>query len=170
MKARRARFSDAEAIHALVAGYAAQGLLLPRALAEIQGNFAHFLVIEEKQRLLGCVALETYGAELAEIRSLAVAAECRGRGLGVRLIQFALTDARRRRIARVFAVTHAPEFFLRQGFAMGSRHSLTEKIERDCNACPKQLSCRLLAVIATVLPERIALPVLGDCDDPVPVA
>jgi argininosuccinate lyase / amino-acid N-acetyltransferase len=170
MRARKARPSDAGAIFQLIASYAAEDLLLPRAEDEIRRNISHFLVFEEKSRVVSCVALEKYGPDLAEIRSLAVAAELRGRGAGARLLHYALTEARSRGIARVFAVTHTPEFFLRHGFAAGSRLSLTEKLERDCRSCSKRYSCRLVAVIATVIPERIMLPVLGDSPEAVSVA
>ena len=167
MKARRAKSSDAPAIFELIAGYAEQGLLLPRAEDEIQRNVSHFLVHEEKKRVVSCVALENYGADLAEIRSLAVDPELRGRRAGTKLLEFALAEARRRGIARVFAVTHAPEFFMRQGFEPTSRLALTEKVERDCRACPKRRSCQLIAVVVTVIPERIALPIFGDVAAPI---
>jgi amino-acid N-acetyltransferase len=162
MRARKGRASDAPEIFRLISQYAANGLLLPRSEEEIRRNISHFLVFEEKGRLLSCVGLESYGAELAEIRSLAVADDLQGRGLGARMIEYALEEARRREIARVFAVTHAPQFFLRQGFTSVSRQTLTEKIERDCHICPKRRSCRLTAVVATLLPERVALPILGE--------
>jgi N-acetylglutamate synthase-like GNAT family acetyltransferase len=170
MRARRARASDARAIFDLIAFYAGQGLLLPRAEEEIRRNIGHFLVHEEKKRVVSCVALEGYGADLAEIRSLAVDPELRGRGAGAKLLMFALKEARQRGIARVFAVTHAPDFFVRQGFAPTRRQSLTEKIGRDCRTCSKQRTCELTAVVATVIPERIALPILGDSATPVSVA
>jgi N-acetylglutamate synthase-like GNAT family acetyltransferase len=162
MKMRRARANDAGAIHQLVAHYAEQGLLLPRAEEQIGRHISHFLVLQEKQHFIGCLSLESYGADLAEIRSVAVSPDRRGEGLGASLVEFAQLEARRRGIARVFAVTHAPQFFEQQGFVAASRQSLTEKIERDCRACPKQRSCRLVAVVATVIPERIILPVLGE--------
>ena len=168
MKARKARSSDAEAIYRLISHYTAEGLLLPRTEEEIRRNISHFLVCEEKRLIVGCVALESYTADLAEIRSLAVDPELRGCGLGTQLIGVALDEARSRGIARVFAVTHAPEFFVRHGFAAGSRRSLTEKIERDCRTCPKQRSCKLVAVVATVIPERVMFPVLSETS-PVPV-
>ncbi len=161
MKARRARLADASAIHRLVAHYAAQGLLLPRTEADIRASIGRFLVIEDNRGIVGCAALEPYGADLAEIRSLAVDPEIRGRGLGARLVQFALAEARRRKIARVFAVTHAPEFFSRQGFATTPRRALPEKIARDCCTCPKAPLCELVAAIITVCPEQVALPVLA---------
>ena len=162
MKTRPARISDAASIHRLVAHYAEQGFLLPRAEEEICHNIGHFLVQEERQHIIGCLSLESYGPDLAEIRSVAVSPERRGEGLGASLIEFALLEARRRGIARVFAVTHAPQFFEQQGFVAGSRRSLTEKIERDCRACLKQRSCKLVAVVATVLPERVMFPLIGE--------
>jgi len=170
MTARQAKITDAPAIYCLIAHYAALGLLLPRAEDEIRLNISHFLVLKLNGRVVSCVALENYGPDLAEIRSLAVDPEIRGRGMGARLLEFALLEARRREIARVFAVTHAPEFFLRQGFAAADRRALTEKIERDCRACPKRRSCKLVAVVATVIPERLTLRILGESASPVSVA
>jgi N-acetylglutamate synthase-like GNAT family acetyltransferase len=170
MRARRARPSDAPAIHALIAHYAAQGILLPRAEEKICEQFEHFLVLEENRQITGCVSLESYSSDLAEIRSLAVSPEIRGRGLGSRLVEFALAEARRHKIARIFAVTHAPDFFLRHGFALSRRREIPEKIARDCNDCPKSRRCRLAAVIATVAPERVALPILDEAVAPAPVA
>jgi amino-acid N-acetyltransferase len=160
MRARKARPADAAAIHALIAGYAEQGLLLPRTPENVREHIPHFLVLEEDARVIGCVALEPYGPDLAEVRSLAVDPAVRGRGQGARLLRFALATAKRRRIARVFAVTHAPEFFGRQGFVSSTRWALPEKVARDCRTCPKAKTCELVAVIATVIPERAALPVL----------
>jgi N-acetylglutamate synthase-like GNAT family acetyltransferase len=168
MRTRRAKISDTASIHSLVAQYAAQGLLLPRDAEEIRAKIGHFIVQEENSRVVSCLSLESYGADLAEIRSIAVDPENRGQGLGARLIASALNEARRRGIARVFAVTHAPQFFERQGFALAARQSLTEKIERDCRACSQQRTCKLVAVIATVIPERVTMPILSDSAAPVP--
>jgi amino-acid N-acetyltransferase len=160
-KTRRARAADAEAIQQIIAHFAEQGLLLPRTLDEVQGHLPHFLVYEEKDKVIGCVALEPYGADLAEVRSLAVAPGYEGHGLGARLVRFALAVARRRKIARVFAVTHAPEFFVHLGFTATRRQTLPEKIERDCNTCPKRRKCELVAAIYTVIAERAVLPILN---------
>jgi amino-acid N-acetyltransferase len=168
MRTRRAKISDVAAIRSLVAHYAAQGLLLPRDAEEIRANIGHFMVQEDGHRVVSCLSLESYGADLAEIRSIAVDPENRGQGLGARLIASALNEARRRGIARVFAVTHTPQFFERQGFAAAARQSLTEKIERDCRTCSQQRTCKLVAVIATVIPERVSTPILSDSAAPVP--
>ena len=166
MRTRRARTSDVPAILRLITHYSEQGLLLARTDEEIRRNIVHFLVQTDYHRVVGCLSLEKYGTDLAEIRSVAVDPETRGCGIGANLIAFALEEARESGIARVFAVTHAPQFFERQGFVASSRKLITEKIERDCCTCAKRRSCKLIAVIATVLPERIMLPILGDSAAP----
>ena len=166
MKGRKAHSKDVRAVHALIASYAAEGLLLPRTEENVREHLSTFLVLEERSKVFGCVSLETYGTDLAEIRSLAVSADVRGRGLGGELVEFALEEARRKKIARVFAVTHAPEFFVRHGFVASSRHSVPEKIERDCRTCPKVNHCYLTAVIAIVIPERNTLPIFDDVATP----
>ncbi len=161
VKARQARRADVAAVYELIAHYAAQGLLLPRTEEEISVHIGRFLVLEKEARIVGCASLELYGAGLAEIRSFAVDPEVRGRGLGARLLGHVLRVAKRRKVPRVFAVTHAPEFFGRQGFLTGSRWDLPEKIARDCCACPKAPTCKLVAVVATLCPESVTLPVLA---------
>ncbi len=170
MKTRKARPADAPAIHALIALYAVEGLLLPREESEIRAHIGRFLVVEEERELAGCVALETYGAGLAEIRSLAVGPEFRGYGLGARLVEFALAEARRRGITRVFAVTQSPEFFLRHGFQASNRAVIPEKTARDCCNCAKLPSCRLVAVVLDLLPEGRALRVLSTPAIPASIA
>lgn len=167
MRARSARMSDAAAVHRVIAHYAGEGLLLPRTEAEIREHISRFLVLVEKrgkeEKVLGCVALEPYGPDLAEVRSLAVAPEARGKGrnVGDRLMKAAMDTARRRKIARLFAVTHRPDFFSRYGFTPGPRQSVPEKVERDCVGCPKERKCTLVATVAVVCPERELLPVLN---------
>jgi N-acetylglutamate synthase-like GNAT family acetyltransferase len=170
MRARRAKLSDVSAIYGLIAHYAGQGLLLSRPEEEIRRNIGHFIVLLNSGRFLGCLSLEKYSAALAEIRSIAVNPEIRGCGIGAKLLDFALQEARKRSIARVFAVTHAPEFFERQGFTASPGKMPMEKVERDCRTCAKRRSCKLIAVTATVLPERIALPVLAESATPMSAA
>ncbi|HLJ24451.1 MAG TPA: GNAT family N-acetyltransferase [Candidatus Acidoferrales bacterium] len=167
MRARIARMGDAAAVHRVIAHYAGEGLLLPRTEAEIREHISRFLVLVEKrngeEKVLGCVALEPYGADLAEVRSLAVAPDARGQGrnVGDRLMKAAMDTARRRKIARLFAVTHRPDFFSRYGFVPGPRQAVPEKVQRDCVGCPKERKCTLVATVAVICPEREVLPVLN---------
>lgn len=176
MRTRLARPEDVAAISRLIAEFVEQGLLLPRSPEEVRASLDRFIVLTEmvpamdashkatapSERLLGCVALEPYGRDLAEVRSLAVRPDEQGRGLGGRLLDAAIRTARRRKIARVFAVTHAPELFERHGFIAAARETVPEKIERDCQGCSKRGSCKLVTLVSVVCPERLTLPVLTD--------
>ena len=169
MKTRTARTGDFPAICELIEKYAGQGLLLPRAAADVRAQLDRFLVVTEAannlgsraERLLGCVSLEPYGNDLAEVRSLAVIPEARGRGAGGELIEAALETARGRGIARIFAVTHAPGLFERHGFDVAPRQAVPEKIERDCHTCSHKRDCELVAVVAVVCADRDLLHVLS---------
>ncbi|HKO03366.1 MAG TPA: GNAT family N-acetyltransferase [Candidatus Acidoferrales bacterium] len=155
MKIRRARPAEAPAIHALIAGYAAQGLLLPRTPEQIRAAMRDFLVAHDSGRVMGCAALEFYGPRrggLAEVRSLAVAPEARETGLGGRLLEAAVKRARRQGAVRVFAVTRAAEFFERHEFSRAPGGIPEEKVARDCTSCPKAAGCRLQALSRDLAP------------------
>jgi N-acetylglutamate synthase-like GNAT family acetyltransferase len=169
MKVRRARTSDAAAIHAIISSYAAAGILLPRALEEVRRHAQRFLVLVDEEAsdgsgappVCGCVALEPYGTALAEVRSLAVLPTRRGAGLGRRLLTAAIRAAKQQGFERVFAVASSPHFFLRHGFTLSSRHALPEKIARDCCTCPKERTCRLAAVVMPLKSKRSGLSTLA---------
>lgn len=155
IEGRRARAAEVERIHALVSYYSDRGLLLPRTEAEVRANIGNFLVLEEGGRVVACASLEPYPTGEAEIRSLAVDPELRGRGLGSRMVKHALKVAQQRRFTRVFAASHTPTLFTRQGFTVTARLSLAEKLARDCGSCPKASICDLTAVVITLQPENV---------------
>jgi N-acetylglutamate synthase-like GNAT family acetyltransferase len=169
MRTRQARLADIPAIHQLIEHYVAEGILLPRDEDDIRRHLRGFIVAVEDGKMAGCVSLEWYNPMLAEVRSLAVDPALRGRGLGVRLVKAALDLGDRRRIARVFALTSVPEFFLRQGFSLSTRHSLHEKIDRDCIHCSKAQTCKLAAVVVDLAAAQSALNVLHTISEPVSV-
>jgi len=167
MKVRPARASDAAAIHAIISGYAAAGILLPRELEEIRRHAERFLVLADEDAgngsgaplLCGCVSLEPYGRALAEVRSLAILPAKRGAGLGRRLLTAAVRAAKQQGFQRVFALAGSPQFFLRHGFTLSSRHALPEKIARDCCTCPRERACRLTAVVMALQSKRSGLSI-----------
>jgi amino-acid N-acetyltransferase len=165
MRIRRARPAEGPAIHALVAGYAGQGLLLPRTPEQIHAAIGDFLVALHDGRVVGCAGLEFYGPRrggLAEVRSLAVAPEARSSGLGGRLLEAAVKQARSQGVGRVFAVTRDAEFFERHAFARVPGGIPDEKVARDCGVCPKAAGCRLQALSRDLAPAQSPqmLPVL----------
>jgi len=166
VKIRRARLAEAAAIHAIVAPYAAQGVLLPRTREQIERGASHYLVAVEAGRVVGCVAVEPYGTALAEIRSLAVGPEARGRGIGAKLLDAAMKHARQRKIGRLLAVTSSAKFFERQGFRRMRGGMPAEKVARDCSQCSKAATCRLEALAVDLAPSKALLPVFPPARSP----
>ncbi len=114
---RHAHSTDAHDIRALIDQYVSDGTLLPRTEEFIAAQSHNFLVAEEHGHLLGCVHLDEYAPSLSELRSLAVAAGARGRGVGRALVHATEHLARRRDCVTLFAVSNDEEFFARFGFA-----------------------------------------------------
>jgi len=160
MRIRRAQRKDVAAVHAIIEAYAAQGMLLPRTREQIERGIGNYLVAADEGSVAGCVALETYGGSLAEIRSLAVAPGARGAGIGGKLLDAAMKQAKRGKISRLLAVTGSKGFFERQGFRRLRGGMPAEKVERDCVHCSKAATCRLEALAMDLTPARSVLTVL----------
>lgn len=152
MKVRNARIQDAKAICSLINFYAEHDKMLFRSMAEIYENLQTFLVAERDGRLIGCCALEVIWSDLAEVKSLAVAADERGKGVGMALVAAAVDQARQLGVPRVFALTLEPKFFERAGFAVVKKEELPMKVWSDCARCPKQDECDEIALIRDVSP------------------
>lgn len=141
MIVRAARATDVPAMLELINGYAAQDRMLERTAAFLNANLADFLVAEEDGRFLGCGALATLTADLAEVRSLAVSPAAAGRGAGRAIVRACVQRARERGLRRVFALTLVPDFFTKCGFTLTSLGHLPEKSASECPVCPKRFAC-----------------------------
>ena len=71
---RKATFADTDEIHDLIAGYAAQGVMLPKPHSTLYETLREFVVAEEvdTKKIVGVGALHLTWNELAEVRSMAV--------------------------------------------------------------------------------------------------
>lgn len=99
-------------IRALIAAYPDE--LLQADLPRIPS----FFVAESGGEIIGCCALQIYSKRLAEVRSLAVRPDWRGRGIAGRLVDACRTRGRERRVRQLFAVTSEPRFFESRGFTV----------------------------------------------------
>jgi amino-acid N-acetyltransferase len=146
MKIRPAKAEDAKAICGIINYYAERGRMLHRSLESVYEALREFQVaVDEAGHVVGCVAVDVYWGDLAELKSLAVAPDRRGGGVGTLLVRSALRDAKRLR--KLFALTYEKDFFLRCGFRRVRRDSLPEKVWRECMACPKSDNCDEIAMI-----------------------
>lgn len=64
-------------------------------LATLPGSYTSILIAEEEGAVLGCVALRPHGDADAEMKRLYVRPAGRGRGVGRRLAERAIEEARR---------------------------------------------------------------------------
>jgi len=143
---RNAGLKDVPAVHALIMSYAERRLLLPRALTDIYEKMRDFFVCEEHGRIVACAALHIVWADLAEVRSLAVAEPCQGRGMGSALVQCCVDEARRLRLPRIFTLTYQEAFFARHGFRRIEKEKLPHQVWADCVKCPHFPDCDEIAM------------------------
>ena len=113
---REARGSDIQGISLLIEPLIEQNVLLRRTMSELALLLENFFVAEDHGKIVGCAALEVYSQKLAELRSLVVAPEYRGRGIGKRLVDAILQEARAEEILEVMAITASEDFFRSCGF------------------------------------------------------
>ena len=72
---------------------------------------------------------------------MAVAPADRGRGLGSRLVETCLEEARVLGLSEIFLLTLAPDFFKSFGFRVVSREDLLPIVWADCVNCVKFPDC-----------------------------
>ena len=144
---RRAREADVGHIAALINGYAAERIMLPKSADAIALAIEDFIVATDRHgRLLGCAALREYAPSLAEVASVAVARTAHGRGVGKQLVERVEALGAARGITEVFALTLTTGFFEAMDYAVVDRARYPEKICRDCLACPRRMACDEICV------------------------
>ena len=153
---RNATMADIKAIHALLSHFAAQGMLLGRALSSLYDqlrDFKVFVAPEESsgngaaEIVVGSAALHVCWENLAEIRSLAVLERFHGQDIGTQLVQACLDEADRLGITKVFTLTYQPGFFKKLGFYEIDKNELPHKVWSDCINCPKFPDCNETALV-----------------------
>lgn len=107
---------DVNDIRDLVEPYAQRRILLAKELVGYYEAVQEFVVAEVAGRVVGCGALHVMWADLAEVRTLAVAPEVRRRGVGHALLDALVRRARDLGLQRVFCLTFEVDFFAAHGF------------------------------------------------------
>lgn len=147
-KIRPAHMGDIKDIHALLQHYARKGLLLGRSISSLYDHLRDFVVYEDGG-VQGVCSLHICWEDLAEIRSLAVAEEQQGMGVGEALVHACLLEARRLEIGRVFTLTYQAPFFRKLNFVEIDNRELPHKVWSDCLNCPQFPDCDEEAMIWT---------------------
>lgn len=144
---RKAQIGDVKEIQKLLTFYANKGVMLSRSLSELYESVRDFYICEEGGKLLGTCALHIMWEDLAELRSVAVAEEAGRQGIGTRLVQACLEEARSLGLKKVFCLTYKPDFFGKFGFRVVDKSELPHKVWRDCINCVKFPDCDEIAMV-----------------------
>jgi amino-acid N-acetyltransferase len=145
---REAEPSHAPLLHALIAANLEEGHLLPRSLEELVVHAGRFVVAVRGKKIVGCAELSPLSHQVAEVRSLAVDAQERGRGVGGLLVDELRRRARRDGFDKLCAFTHTPGYFSQMGFSIVPHLWLPEKIFTNCVTCPLFRRCGQYAMVA----------------------
>ena len=113
---RRARTPDVRAIRSLVEPMARSRRIVSKDAVAYYEAVHEFRVVEVDREVVGCGALHVMWEDLAEVRTVAVRPEFKGRGLGSALLTGLLQDARDLGVQRVFCLTFETGFFGGHGF------------------------------------------------------
>ena len=146
---RKAKISDAKAIHKLLSTFSDRREILPRSLNEIYDNLRDYSIYcqGESGAIVGTCAIHVSWENLAEIRSLAVEAGFTKKGVGRALVENCLAEAKELGISRVFVLTYKKDFFEKRGFGVIDKADLPHKIWSDCLKCVEFPNCDEIAMI-----------------------
>ncbi len=157
---RPATFRDAAAIFNLVRSHPNE--LVPRSISDILQNIDRFYVGETGGVVVGTISwgiLPELGSARhpsVELKSLAVSASARRRGLGRALVQCALERVSELKPEQVIVLTFVPEFFRRFGFSEVSKEKMMHKLYTGCVNCTRfdsPFTCPEIAMAKPVAPS-----------------
>jgi N-acetylglutamate synthase-like GNAT family acetyltransferase len=110
LEIRKAGMSDIAPLLRLINDYAAKGIMLPRTEFEMSENIRDFSVIYSGAELIGCGALHFYSPIMGEVRSLAVDPAWKAHGIGRRMVETLVVEARLFSLDAIFAFTYVADF------------------------------------------------------------
>ncbi len=136
---RKARIDDVKTIHRMINLSAGKGEMLPRSLMDIYNSLRDFFVYydEDESSVVGICAMNIIWENLAEIRSLYVDENYRGKGIGKELVEACISEAITLGLFKIFTLTYKRDLFAKLGFKEVDRTTLPEKIWSDCFRCSK---------------------------------
>jgi len=144
----KAKLSDIVAMQELVAPEVESGIILVRSDDEIATNIRSYILAKQDSELLGFCALHIHAPSLAEIRSLIVKENQRGKNIGNSLVKKAIDEARTLGLQKVLSLTYKQSFFEKLGFIEIPKESLPEhKIWADCIKCKYFPVCNEVSLI-----------------------
>jgi amino-acid N-acetyltransferase len=123
---RPALKKDVRAVHGLIQQGVENDELVKRTRAELEKIIGDYFVFEVDRNPVACAALHTYPEQnMAELASVFVDERYENQGIGAKLIRYTEDEARRRGIAKMFALsTQAIGYFKQKGYREGTPDDL----------------------------------------------
>lgn len=147
MLIRKAKVTDVPGIYHLIEHNAKKGLVLIRTHASICEDLLSFYVAVEDDEVVGVGSLYIYDESLSEIRSLAVSENHMKKGIGKKLTEKIVEDAKQLGIGRMISLTYQVDFFSKLGFEIIQKETIPQKVRKDCLGCPKFFACDETAMV-----------------------
>lgn len=116
IEVRAAKTSDVKGIRKLIDLYAPQRRILSKETVTLFESVQEFIVAVDGDEVVGCGALHVLWEDVAEVRTVAVSEELRGKGVGHQILEKLIERARVVGVKRLFCLTFETEFFGRHGF------------------------------------------------------
>ena len=114
---RSANHDDISKLAEFIVPFVEQKKILPRTSEELNELVeTGFVAVEQNDIIVGFASLEIYSRKMAEIRSLVVAEERQGTGIGKKLVAACVERAHQRNILEVMVITSSDVFFQSCGF------------------------------------------------------
>ena len=116
IEVRAAKTSDIKGIRQLIDLYAPQRRILSKETVTLYESVQEFVVAADGDVVVGCGALHVLWEDVAEVRTVAVSEELRGKGVGHQILEKLIERAKTLGVRKIFCLTFETEFFGRHGF------------------------------------------------------
>ena len=148
---KKPKLSDIPQMQLLVAPEIESGVILPRTDDEIGTNIRSYTLAMDGDKLVGFCALHIHSPNLAEVRSMIIDSNYRGKNIGSELVSMVCQEGLLLGLKEVLALTYQQHFFERLGFIEIPKESIPEhKIWADCIKCKLFPVCNEVSLIKTL--------------------
>ncbi|MBN2062723.1 MAG: N-acetyltransferase [Deltaproteobacteria bacterium] len=161
---QHAKVGDVKGILDLVNWLAKQDLMLPRGPQYVYENIRDFVVVIDEtesdvsydghkrrdRKIIACCSMHVLWEDIAEVRSLAIHPDFQKAGLGKKIVEYMVEDAKCLGIKHLFTFTLAQDFFEALGFEKRNKEELPSKVWGECSRCPKFFKCDEIGMIMEI--------------------
>jgi len=138
---------DIESMQKLVYEDVENGNILDRNSNEMATTIRSYTAVKLEDEFIGFVAVHIHTTKLAEIRSLVVKKEFRGKSIAKLLIEKAIFEAKSLNLEKLLVLTYKKELFEHFDFIEIQKESLPDtKIWADCIKCKHFPICDEIAL------------------------